>query len=117
MKKKLIGLVMISGLFCGMLHAETVDDNNVFPPITWSSKGGNDTVTVQNGTGANMTVMINVIDDGTTDAAGINIKNCGKTTHVDPGSSVVCVTSDPNNPISFTSDKPSTALGTYQIKQ
>lgn len=88
------------------------------PPllINWVSQDSSQEVTIQNGTAAALTVQINVIDNVSSDAPGINIKNCGTTTHADAGTTVICRTNDPHNPITFSSDSPTVqATGTYQI--
>jgi hypothetical protein len=88
-----------------------------FPPSNWVSLGTNDTVTVQNGAGIAIVVFISV-DRVNVNSPGINISNCGTTTHVDAGSSTVCSTHDSTNPITFSSEKDGKrATGNYQVKQ
>ena len=86
-------------------------------PIPWASNGGSDKVTIENGNSANLNIVINVNDDASSDPAGINVINCGDTSHIDAGSSAVCMTSDSKNPVIFNSDKEYPATGTYQITQ
>lgn len=80
---------------------------------SWSSKDNSDTVTVQNGTGLQLIISISVDKKG----VGINIKNCGTTNHIDAGSTAVCASRDPANPVNFSSDTgEKEAMGTYEIK-
>lgn len=100
----------------------TVVEKPAFALINWISKNSTDEVVVQNGNGAPLVVQINVInnqdpDSPGFDAPGINIKNCGSTTHVRAGNSAICTTSDATHPVTFTSDSSDPAMGTYQIKQ
>lgn len=128
MKKIKLGVVFI--LLCSIaigswLHAQTAPDQEQKPPTTasspvvsWISKTAGDMVTIENGTGATLNIVISVTTDPLSeDPAGINLKNCGGTTHIGPGSSAVCITSDIDHPISFSSDKTTPATGTYQITQ
>ena len=98
--------------------------STTLPPVTWTSTGSSDEVTVENGTGANLTIVITVNDNqyvestgSSTQSAGVDVQNCGATTHIDPGSTAICVTNDPKSPVSFSADKEVTATGTYQITQ
>lgn len=74
---------------------------------------GSDVITIQNGNGANIQVIITVDKIG----SGINVKNCGTTTYIEAGSTAICTTSDSVNPVNFTASDPNKiASGTYQIK-
>lgn len=74
---------------------------------------GSDVITIQNGNGANIQVIITVDKTG----SGITVKNCGTTTKIEAGSTAICTTSDSVNPINFTASDPNRiASGTYQIK-
>lgn len=85
--------------------------------ISWVSKDTTDVVTINNGTGSPINVTITVMSDTAKKLSGINIVNCGQTTHVDAGSSAICGSSDSNNPVKFNSDSPTDpASGTYEIK-
>lgn len=86
--------------------------------IDWISKNSSEEITINNGTGNKLIITINVqkITTGTK-TTGVNIKNCGNTTHIDAGSSGICSTNDPVNPVSFSSDSATDpATGTYNIK-
>lgn len=86
--------------------------------ISWVSKNSTDSVTIQNGTGIRIMVEITVKGGDKNQFAGLNIKNCGITTHVDPGSSAICYSNDPNRPISFSSDNGTVpASGSYYIRE
>lgn len=92
----------------------TTNNSSTSSNIHWVSKSTQDPVTIANGNGVSIVVEILVDKTG----SGINLKNCGMTTHVDAGSSAICSNTDSSNSVSFTSDsmdKP--AMGTYQIKQ
>ena len=113
----LISLIIGSSLVSQLCFAQpvVVTQKPSFPEINWVSKGLADTVTIQNGSSARLTININV--STATNAAGINIKNCGTINHVDAGSSAICITNDANNPVNFTSDSQTKiAAGTYQIE-
>jgi len=87
--------------------------------ISWISKNSTDEVTINNGNANKLTITINADkSSNTANTAGVNIKNCGNTTHIDAGSSAVCTTNDASNPVSFSSDSQIyKASGTYVIKQ
>ncbi len=91
-------------------------EKTCFPAINWVSKSSNDIVTIQNGNSTSILIVVTV--NKTTSTAGLNVNNCGSTTHIDSGSSAVCYSSDATNPVSFKSDSATTSVsGTYQIKQ
>lgn len=128
MKKIRLSVVLI--LLCSIaigswLHAQSAPGQEQKTPqtasspvVSWVSKTAGDNVTVENGTGAKLNIIISVTTDPLSeDPAGINLKNCGNTTHIGPGSSAVCVTNDIDHPVSFSSDKTTPATGTYQITQ
>jgi len=105
---------IISIAFSMSLYAQTVE-KPVLPSINWTSRDSRDEVTINNGTGKPMTVQITVIQNADNDAPGIDITNCGNTTHIDAGSTAICI-SDGSNPITFESDSAALTNGTYQIK-
>lgn len=116
MKNLIFSLVAI---FTTSVFAQVpaVPEKTCFPAISWMSKSSSDTVTVQNGNGTPILIVITMVKSGETDTSAINVKNCGTTNRLAAGSSVICSNSDANNPVSFSSDSASTATGTYQIKQ
>lgn len=90
-----------------------------FPMMSWSSKSPTDWVTIQNGNGAAIMVMITVSGSVADHTPGINVRNCGKTTYLTPGSTAICLTNDDKNPIAFSSESALQNVivsGTYQIK-
>lgn len=88
-----------------------------FQEAHWLSKNSSDPFTIQNGAGIDIVIQINVEGSGP-NAAGVDVKNCGTTTHINAGSSAICSTFDPKYPVTLTSDSNNTsASGTYQIKQ
>lgn len=92
------------------------EENEPFPVVKWSSKSNNDTVTIDNGAGIPLLILITV-DGGSDNASGVNVSNCGTTKHIDAGSSTICSTNDPANPVSFSTDNANvTATGTYQVR-
>ena len=100
------------------VYAQGPADKPSFPAVNWVSKSSTDDVVIQNGSGATLVIEINVINNPHSNATGIDIKNCGATTHIKAGSSGICTTTDATHPVSFSSDNPSDpASGTYQIKQ
>lgn len=93
-----------------------------FAPVNWSSSNPSDIITINNGTGGPIAIFIQVqaTDMSGNPVDGIDVKNCGKTTHVNAGSSAICYTMDASNPVSFSADgKPSDkiAYGMYQVEQ
>lgn len=83
--------------------------------INWISRSNEDVITIQNGTSLSLIVTINVANDS---EAGVNVTNCGTTTHINPGSSAICSTSDAASPVNFVTDGYNKAAqGTYQIRQ
>jgi hypothetical protein len=123
--KKLMLATLVMGLAAiSMAYAQQiVVEQPTAPPVAssqlipWASNGGSDKVTIENGNGASLNIVINVNDDASPDPAGINVQNCGDTKHIDAGSSAICVTSDSKNPVMFSSDEEYAATGTYQITQ
>src|SRR5579872_930040 len=110
-----LGLVLLS---CPFLFAQIVNEKASFPPVNWVSKNSADTITIQNGTGAAIVIEITVNSTSSSGVRGIVVKNCGATTHIDAGSTGICTTNDPANPVNFNSDSATDpASGTYQIKQ
>jgi len=113
MKKILLAVLLVfSSIYTVLSYA---DDTNLESSLVhWISKDGNDTVSIQNGSGLTLTINIHVNSGG----AGINIVNCGSTFHVNAGSTVLCSSNDPSSTVSFTSDASDVpATGTYLIKQ
>lgn len=122
-----VGLLLtIFMLMSPSMAQTTILSSKSFPPVKWVSKGTQDPVTIANGQGEPITIQISVDktvvvdaknDNKETVSAGINIKNCGSTTHVDSGSSVICDSADATNPVTFTADSETViASGNYQVK-
>lgn len=106
-------IFVIACLFVTMGYAQDSSDNSTFPQTTWQSKDANDVVTIQNGAGLNIVILITV-NKGT---SSVNVKNCGTVTKIEAGSSAVCTTNDDSNPVALSSDNAAQpAGGTYQIK-
>lgn len=108
----------ITLLIPALVQAQTSEaEKTTFPIVTWISKSSTDPVTIQNGAGTPIIIMINVFGGGS-NAPGVNVSNCGTTTTIKAGSSTVCETNDSANPVTLSSDSSvSPAKGTYQIKQ
>lgn len=108
-------VVMITSIFLICLaYAQVQEQSSLTEPQNWISKNTNDTVTINNG--PSLPVQVTIVVDKP--SAGINLKNCGTTSHVDAGSTALCASQDASNPISFTSDSgDQPATGHYQIKQ
>lgn len=83
--------------------------------IRWTSKSASDVISFQNGTGATLVIQITV--DNNLDKTGININNCGTTSHVDSGSTVICVTRDSRSPVYFVTDNPNRAVSGLYVVQ
>lgn len=115
-----IATLLISG--CAFASSTMTVSKSSFPSVSWSSKDSTDVTTINNGSDAPIAIFIQVQGKDTSGNLndGINIKNCGKISHVNAGSSVVCVNSDANNPVSFSADgtpENRYAYGIYQVKQ
>lgn len=112
-----IPTIISSIAFTGLLHADDGPDTIQAPVVNWVSKASDDFVTIENGNGATLNIVINVDNNTLPNTPGVTIKNCGDTTHIDAGSSAVCVTSDPDYPVSFSADTNNPVTGNYQITQ
>ena len=96
------------------VFADDAPDKSVSSAISWTSVNTDDVITIQNGNGIPLTIIITVSGKG----SPIKVKNCGTTGVVQPGSTAICTSTDASTPVSFAddnNDKP--ANGTYQIKQ
>lgn len=115
MKRILLFLFSISLIIPLFTYADDADKSS-FPPTQWTSKDSDDHITIQNGAGSSILILINV-NSGGPNTPGVNIDNCGTTKHINSGSSTVCETNDAANPVTITSDSPSnSASGTYQVR-
>lgn len=119
--KKMIIISSIMGLFVAItfLFANLVwpqASTTFFSQANWLSKNSSDPFTIQNGAGTPIVIQINV-GGSSPNSSGVNVKNCGNTSHINPGSSTICSTNEDNNPVTLTSDSNYPAYGTYQIKQ
>jgi hypothetical protein len=108
-----------SGLFATPAITEK---KPTFAPVTWVSSTPSDIITINNGIGGPIAIFIQVDarDMMGNPMEGINVKNCGTTSHVNAGSSAICYTTSANNPVSFSADGRSSdkfARGTYQVEQ
>lgn len=122
--KRIIASLMASALLApALLFAQPQNvsgssDKNIFPTVHWVSKNSSDAVTIQNSNGVSLLIVINVDGVGSTGVPGVNIANCGNTTHINAGSSAICETNDANHPVTLNSDNSTiAATGNYQIKQ
>lgn len=93
-----------------------------FAPQQWKLLNPSQLITINNGSGGPIAIFIHVeaTDLMENPMNGINVNNCGKTAHVDAGSSVVCYTDNALYPVSFSSDNKipgKVAFGTYQVEQ
>ena len=111
-------LLAMTLLMPALLYAEQNDQNKpTFPATNWVSKNSTDAVSIQNGAGTAIMIVINVSDQSP-HANGVNVSNCGSTTYIKAGSSTVCETNDSQNAVTLTSDSTDLpASGTYQLKQ
>lgn len=118
MKKSIIFTLFGLLISPSLLFAQPpATEPSAFPVTNWISKNSSDPVTIQNGAGTPMLIVINVAGGGSTQSPGVNVKNCGSTAHINAGSSTLCETNDPTNPVTLTSDSGANpATGTYQLK-
>lgn len=112
-------IVIISRLACAQVYVNSGgasnNSNSNSSAIAWTSAGAGDVVSFQNGTGALLVIQITVDNNAT--KTGVNITNCGSTTHINSGSTAICVTKDPSNPVSFVTDNPTnTTSGVYSVQ-
>lgn len=90
-------------------------NDSTVPGTAWTSQTAADVITIQNGTGVNLAIQINV--DANASRTGINVNNCGTTTHINSGSVGICVTADARNPVSFVTDNGNQPVsGTYIVQ-
>jgi hypothetical protein len=120
--RKTLGNVYLMAILSAasfLVYAQTEQPNvNSYPVINWVSKTSSDKVTIDNGTGAELNIMITVKDNGSEDASvGINVENCGDTKFIKIGSSAICTTNSVKNPVVFSATGADTVSGTYQVKQ
>ncbi len=113
MKKIVLMVSLLVSLTASLLvYAQSDSSTDKGTSISWSSKNSSDSVSIQNGAGIRLNIPITVDRGG----AGVNVKNCGTTSHIDPGSATMCSTNDPTNPVTLTADSATIpATGTYQI--
>jgi len=108
-------LIFIASVYFIISLAHAQDDKSLFPQKNWSSTSANDVVTITNSSGYRMVVIITV--GGTGNETGINLTNCGTTTSVAAGDTVICPVNDSRNPVSIvTSNVNKPVSGTYQLK-
>jgi hypothetical protein len=122
-----LGLILSSVAVITFAQAPTTTIITPSQTVKWTSKNSSDVVTINNGSGNLLTITITVNKPAIAQTSpnspsitfpGVNLTNCGNTTHIDAGSSGVCTTKDPSNPVSFNSDSPTyMATGTYSIIQ
>ena len=116
MKKIILGIISLI-LIVAPCFADTLPDSSQkpsFPLTKWLSKNPTDSVTIQNGAGLPIIILVSVDKN----SSSVSIKNCGTVTKIEAGSSAVCTTNDATNPVTINSDSPNTpAIGEYQIKQ
>lgn len=83
--------------------------------VRWISGSANDVISFQNGTGALLVIQITV--DNNQGRIGVNVSNCGTTTHINSGSTAICVTKDASNPVSFVTDNANNLTsGVYSVQ-
>lgn len=124
MKRISFIVLLISACVSFVAFAQPIIAQKEFPPVRWLSKGTFDMVKIDNPNNQALIIQIAVdkiitVEGAAKDtvSAGINLKNCGNTTHLDPGSSVICNTSDSVNPVQFGSDsEQKLATGSYQVQ-
>ena len=113
---KKIALSIVFWMLTTSCFADTIPDTDQkqsFPLTKWMSKNPSDLVTIQNGAGLPIIILISVDKN----SSSITVKNCGTVTKIEAGSSAVCTTNDASNPVTINSDNPNTpAVGDYQIK-
>jgi hypothetical protein len=128
MKNKFLYIVYIIFFFALIKvgYAQFFMQSTHYPPVNWVSDGFNDEIIIHNGNADRLIIVIFVdkiplspaISNTSRTLPGINVRNCGRTSHVDAGSSVTCRTSDPLNPVIFHSDTSGgRATGTYLIER
>lgn len=124
MKRISFLVLLISVCVSFVSFAQPVITQKEFPPVRWLSKGTFDTVKIDNPNKQALIIQISVdkiitVEGAAKDtvSAGVNVKNCGNTTHLDPGSSVICNSQDAVNPVQFSSDsEQKLATGSYQVQ-
>lgn len=127
MKKSsmLVGFLLASLSLSTIAATNTVRSN--FAPLNWTSANAKDVITVQNNVPnrvVKLQVFVSQISVGNNyPPPGVNIQNCGSTTHINPGSSAICdLTATPENKnpvVTFSSDSEDTlnpANGVYQVQ-
>ena len=121
MKKNIICAFATLGLLSSsLLYADSSPGS--FPPTSFASNSPSDYVVIENGNGVPIIILITVagsaaIKSNGPTASGIEVKNCGSTSHINPGSTAICQSTDSSSPVTLSSDSNNMpATGTYQIK-
>lgn len=119
--KKLTLIALLSAAILNVAFAEPAKKKMGFAPLSWSSNNTKDMINIQGGSGFGTYYLVQIyvsnMYNGTgPNPSGINIKNCGTITHINPGSTALCLLSYTNAVISFSSDSDEiAAYGLFQI--
>ncbi len=111
MQKKTAVMGMLLVLFCGKIFSDDAPPLTNPAPKIWRSLNSQDTITFENAGGQEMQIEISVDDDQTVPGVtGIVVYNCDDDNpkqNLDAGSSITCLTHDPDNPVKVESDSAS----------
>lgn len=118
MQKWILGTLLLAApLSYAQVSTSVTSPTETTTSVQWVSKDSNDPVTIANGTGLALTIQI-MVNASPNKVGGIDVKNCGDTSHVDAGSSAICSTNDASNPVSFASESATEpASGTYTVSK
>lgn len=123
--------MLIAGVISGLLMSSAFADQQYsasarasFSPQSWTSENSSDVVTIQSSVGdtyfyaVQIYVSKTILGVPSTPSTGVNVKNCGNVTHINPGSSAICQISNNNPTVTFSSDKADqAATGVFQVER
>ena len=120
--KKIVITILSLALSTNMVYAGQVkklSENSRFDTVSWQSNYSGDDVTIEGPVNSQYSYMVQIspIRDGSY-GTGVNVRNCDNITHINVGSSAICMLSQRNPVIIFSSDKDNVgAFGFYQIEK
>lgn len=106
-------LLIVALLLCGSAFAASDLKKPNFAPVPWTSPDPMHGVKIDNSYNLQLKIFI-AVEAEYPDQGGVNITNCGSITHIDAGSSAVCLNRDGDHPVTFSSDGKA-ARGVYEV--
>lgn len=115
----LLGLTLLaSATYAGQQIKLSSASQTNFNPVQWTSANTQDYVGIEGPTEGSyfFSVQITASRGDHYPRTGVNVRNCGSITHINPGSTVICMLHTANPLIVFSSDRNDlSASGDFQI--